>query len=80
MGAKVQRGTWPEPPIFGLIAQHTSTTPYELFHAFNMGLGMLVIIPAADVGKALAALPGEVYRVGEIVSGEKAVEIENLYG
>jgi phosphoribosylformylglycinamidine cyclo-ligase len=80
IGAKVQRGTWPEPPIFGLIAQHTTATPYELFHAFNMGLGMLVIIPAADVDKALASLPGETYRVGEIVSGEKAVEIENLYG
>ena len=80
MGAKVQRGTWPEPPIFGLIARHAKITPHELFHAFNMGLGMLVIVPAAEVDKVLASLPGEAYRVGEIVAGEKTVEIENLYG
>lgn len=80
MGAKVQRGTWPEPPIFGLIAQHAKIAPRELFHAFNMGMGMLVIIPSSDVEKALSVLPDEAYRVGAIVAGEKAVEIENLYG
>jgi phosphoribosylformylglycinamidine cyclo-ligase len=79
-GAKIQRGTWPEPAIFGLIAQYAKIAPRELFHAFNMGLGMLAVVPAADADKALAALPGDVYRVGEIVAGNKTVEIENLYG
>lgn len=77
--ATLQRGTWPEPSIFGLIAKRANVAPIEQFHALNMGLGMLVIVPQADAEKALATLAGDGYRVGLVTAGNKTVTIEGLY-
>lgn len=80
IGATIHRGTWPEPPIFGLIAQRGGIDAFELFHAFNMGLGMLVIVPAEQVEAALAVLPGDLYRVGEIIHGHGSVVLDLARG
>ncbi|HEX2620388.1 MAG TPA: phosphoribosylformylglycinamidine cyclo-ligase, partial [Phototrophicaceae bacterium] len=78
IGAVIQRGTWQEPPIFGLIQAQGDVPSDEMFHAFNMGLGMLVVIPAIQVMQAQAVLP-ELMRVGEIIRGE-SVSIVTLDG
>lgn len=75
VSATIERGTWPELPIFGLIERLGGVPADELFHVFNMGMGMLVIIPAAQVELALATLPGDSYTVGEIVPGNKQVKV-----
>ncbi len=75
-GALLQHGTWPEPPIFGLIQRRGEIEPAEMFEVFNMGLGMLAIVPRADVARALAALPGDAYLVGEVVAGSGEVTIQ----
>jgi phosphoribosylformylglycinamidine cyclo-ligase len=75
VGAVIQRGAWHEPPIFGLIQRIGSIQDDEMFRAFNMGLGMLAIVPQNDVERTLAALPSDSYVVGEIVSGGGSVEI-----
>jgi phosphoribosylformylglycinamidine cyclo-ligase len=49
LGANIWRGRWPEPPIFGLIQQHGRISTAEMFHVFNMGLGMLVIVAPETV-------------------------------
>lgn len=77
VGAEIQRGTWDEPPIFELIQELGRVDSHEMFHAFNMGLGMLVIIPAGQVDTAQAILP-ELRRVGEIIAGEGAVHVIGL--
>lgn len=77
--ATIQRGTWPEPPIFGLIAAQANVAPLEQFHALNMGLGMLVIVPEAQADAAIAALPDDCFRVGVITAGQGTVTIEGLY-
>ena len=74
LAAVLRRGAWPEPPIFGLIQQQVEIGP-EMFRVFNMGLGMLVVVPADQVALAQQALPGEVYHVGEIRAGERNVTI-----
>ncbi len=73
-GAVMQRGTWPEPPIFAMIQQHGQISDDEMFHVFNMGLGMLVIVPAAQVALAQAAAP-ELRIAGEIVQGDNTVKV-----
>ncbi len=75
-GAVLRRGSWPEPPIFGLIAQLGDIADDELFHVFNMGLGMLVVVPREHEARAHATLPGELYTVSEIVPGDRRVAIE----
>lgn len=68
MGAVIERGTWMEPPIFRLIEKVGSISIAEMFHVFNMGLGMLLVISAKEMNQVLAILR-EAKIVGEIVSG-----------
>ncbi|MFN8483825.1 MAG: phosphoribosylformylglycinamidine cyclo-ligase [Anaerolineae bacterium] len=79
VGAVLWRGAWPEPPIFGLIRQMADIGA-EMERVFNMGLGMLVIVPRSNVVVAQAALSDEVYHVGEIVAGERGVTILDQEG
>lgn len=75
VGALLRRGSWPEPPIFGLLQQVGQLDPAEMFHVFNMGLGMLVVVPDEQAAAAQAALPDECYLVGEIVAGQQGVRL-----
>jgi len=75
VGAVIRRGAWPEPPIFSLIQRLGHISDEEMFHVFNMGLGMLAIVPPEHVSMAQAALGDDVYVVGEIVAGQSTVGI-----
>jgi phosphoribosylaminoimidazole (AIR) synthetase len=46
-----------------------------MHHVFNMGLGMLVIVPPAQAELALKTLGNDIYQVGEMIEGEKKVVI-----
>jgi phosphoribosylformylglycinamidine cyclo-ligase len=75
LGARLWRGNWPaEPPIFGLIQSVGGIDPAEMVHVFNMGLGMLVILPAEQAAAAQALVP-ELAVVGEMVAGPAEVHI-----
>jgi phosphoribosylformylglycinamidine cyclo-ligase len=61
---------WPVPPVFDLIAS-AGVARTEMLRTFNMGIGMIVAVPAAAAAAATVALTaaGEtVHRVGEIVA------------
>jgi phosphoribosylformylglycinamidine cyclo-ligase len=75
MGAVIRRGAWPEPPIFSLIQSEGKIPDEEMFHVFNMGLGMLVIVSPEQKELAQITLNEEVFIVGEIVSGEAVIII-----
>lgn len=56
-GAVVRRGTWPELPIFDLLAGIGEDIEQdELFQDFNMGVGYVVIVPQDEADAALSAL------------------------
>ncbi|MBI4259483.1 MAG: phosphoribosylformylglycinamidine cyclo-ligase [Actinobacteria bacterium] len=68
--ADVDRGSWPVPPIFGLVAEAGDVDPDEMAATFNMGIGMALVIPPENqvdvLGHAEAAgSPGHV--IGRIV-------------
>jgi phosphoribosylformylglycinamidine cyclo-ligase len=65
LGAVIRRDACPVPPIFSLIQAQATIDDAEMYRVFNMGMGMLVIVPPADAGR----VPGS-YRVGEIVMGD----------
>jgi phosphoribosylformylglycinamidine cyclo-ligase len=69
LGARIQRGTWPEPEIFSYLAPFTPDD--EMWRTFNMGLGMIVVADEASVSAASDALRGEVFVVGDIVPSEQ---------
>jgi len=71
--ALIQLHSWPVPPIFPLIKERAGLERDEMVRVFNMGLGMLAVIPAADAEAALAALPGQCFVVGRIEKGSGQV-------
>jgi phosphoribosylformylglycinamidine cyclo-ligase len=75
IGALIRRGTWPEPAIFGLIQRLGKIADDEMFHVFNMGLGMLVVVPAAQRQQALQTLESEIFSVGEITPSAHEVVV-----
>jgi phosphoribosylformylglycinamidine cyclo-ligase len=60
-------------PIFDLMSKHVAQE--EMFRAFNMGVGMILVVKAENVDTILAHV-NDAYLIGEIVAGErKAVMI-----
>jgi phosphoribosylformylglycinamidine cyclo-ligase len=75
---RYHRGTWPEQPIFGYIQTHSYVSNAEMLRVFNMGLGMLAVMPARDAERAKSVLSNDCYLVGEVVPGNKTITIEGL--
>ncbi len=76
--AVVKKDSYEVPAIFNLIAKKGDIAEEMMYNTFNMGLGMVVAVDAADVDAAMAAMKsaGDTpYIVGEIVDGEKGVEL-----
>ncbi len=74
--AVIEPGTWPVLPIFEHLQHLGNVTKEEMLRTFNMGLGMLVVVPAKKFKKAQTLLEraGEkFYSVGRIVKGERKV-------
>lgn len=78
MAAVIERGTWHEPPIFELIQKNGEVETEEMFHVFNMGLGMLVVLPQDQISMVQRTLGEEVSVVGEIVEAEEEKESVQL--
>jgi phosphoribosylformylglycinamidine cyclo-ligase len=75
--ADVDLQSWSVPPIFRLLQQRGGITPPEMFRAFNMGVGLVMVCAARDAERVinLAARAGEpnAFRLGFVVAGERAV-------
>jgi phosphoribosylformylglycinamidine cyclo-ligase len=54
--AVVERGTWTPAAVFGLIAARGRVERAEMEKTFNMGVGMVAVLPPDDVDRALAVL------------------------
>src|SRR5204863_6943465 len=59
--ARVHRGTWTIPPLFSFLQKSGDVPDAEMFRAFNMGIGMIVVVGSGHVDVAL----GEVKGAGE---------------
>jgi phosphoribosylformylglycinamidine cyclo-ligase len=78
LGAKIEKSAVKIPPIFDLIQKTGGIDERDMFNTFNMGVGMCVIVPAADAAKTLELLKcaGEpAYVIGEIVKSKEKVEL-----
>lgn len=69
LGAKLSLKPVNSPPIFDLIGKLGNLSFEDMEPAFNLGVGMLVVLPQADGDKALQLIP-ELMELGEIASGE----------
>ena len=65
-------------PIFNLIQTSGKIKDEMMYNTFNMGLGMVLAVDKSDVNKTMEALSkaGETcYVIGEVVAGEKGVDL-----
>ena len=74
VGVEINRGTWPELPLFGLLQRIGNVSDHEMFRTFNMGIGMVVVCAASDKIKVQDDLKGS-FEVGRVVAGDKTVRI-----
>ncbi|MGN1005376.1 MAG: AIR synthase-related protein, partial [Aristaeellaceae bacterium] len=76
LGARIDKSDVRVLPIFDLIARTGNIPERDMFNTFNMGVGMSVVVPAAQVDKALEILKAngeDAYVIGEIVESEDKV-------
>lgn len=76
--AVVDKNSYEVPAIFKLMAEKGDIEEQMMYNTFNMGLGMVLAIDAADVDKTLKALEAtgdKAYVVGKIEAGEKSVTL-----
>ena len=67
--ARIDRARWVVPAVFGTIAHHGRVEQAEMERTFNMGVGMVAVLPAEDVDRAQAVLTArhvENWVIGEV--------------
>jgi phosphoribosylformylglycinamidine cyclo-ligase len=57
LGARIDRGSWREHPIFGLLQREAGLTQADLFATFNMGLGMVLAVAPEHVDEVASHGP-----------------------
>ena len=84
--ARIQRETWPIPPIFTVLQKMGRIERDEMYRVFNMGIGLVVVVAPAVADAAiakLAALGDKGFVIGEIAgeeSGHPLVEYVETHG
>jgi phosphoribosylformylglycinamidine cyclo-ligase len=76
VAAVIEMGSWQIPPIFEHLQQLGNVPQEEMLRTFNMGLGMLLVVPSKKFKKAQTVLEraGEkAFTVGRIVKGDRKV-------
>jgi phosphoribosylformylglycinamidine cyclo-ligase len=77
VAARVDANSWTRAPLFTWLQQAGNVTPDEMLRTFNCGIGMCVVVAAADAAAAMAHLQasGEtVWQIGEIVARPDGAE------
>ena len=69
---------WEAPPIFPFIQEKGDVPTREMFRTFNMGIGLVAVIPPHQASEALKILEKKGYRaweIGKIVKGKREVKV-----
>jgi phosphoribosylformylglycinamidine cyclo-ligase len=74
VSVEINRGNWPELPIFGLLQRLGNVSDHEMFRTFNMGIGMVVVCSQADKTTIKDQLR-PCFEIGQVIKGEKQVSI-----
>jgi phosphoribosylformylglycinamidine cyclo-ligase len=75
-GAVVDLASWAPPPLFEHLRQLGNVDQDEMLRTFNMGIGMIVVVPAEEVKKAKAILNRANERhcvIGRVMRGDRKV-------
>ncbi len=78
LAAEIDKSSWTPPVIFDYLQKVGNIDPGDIYSAFNMGIGYILVVPAEraeevmdDIGRS----GEEVFRIGRIKKGKKAVRL-----
>jgi phosphoribosylformylglycinamidine cyclo-ligase len=77
-GVAIEKGSWPVLPIFKLMQEIGNVSEAEMYRAFNMGVGMVVVTSPQDQGAVESHLQQqgtEVFKIGRVTDGKREVSI-----
>lgn len=76
ISAKVKKGSFEIPPIFALMQKTGKLEEKMMYNTYNMGLGMVLAVDAADADRTVSALKAageKAWAVGETMAGDHEV-------
>ena len=74
----IKKDAYPIPKIFQLMQKVGDIPEHDMYNTFNMGIGMAIIVPEAQVEQSLQILKDcgeEAYLIGEVVAGNKEINL-----
>ncbi|MFN0278797.1 MAG: phosphoribosylformylglycinamidine cyclo-ligase [Pyrinomonadaceae bacterium] len=75
VSVEINRNTWPELPIFGLMQRLGNVDTNEMFRTFNMGIGMVVICSEENSQLVQEKMDNK-FALGKIIPGNKTVLVQ----
>ena len=72
VSVEINRGTWPELPIFGLMQKLGNVSDHEMFRTFNMGIGMIVVCSKEET-ENLKQHIDQCCEIGRVAAGRREV-------
>ena len=79
LGARIRKADVKVLPIFDLIAKVGNIPERDMYNTYNMGVGMSVVVPAAEAEKAMEVLKANgqnCYLIGDIIESDEKIVIE----
>ena len=78
--ARIKVGAWDIPQVFRILAEQGQVPEDDMWRTFNLGVGMIVVVPPKQLKKVLKTLrqggcPG--FPMGNVVAGERGVEYDH---
>lgn len=78
LSAEIKKDSWPVLPIFNYLKKIADIDPDDMYSAFNMGIGYIIVADETNAAKIKADLESggeDVYTIGKIVKGDKTVRL-----
>ena len=75
---RIDQKSWPKPSIFTFIQKEGEISDEEMYRTFNMGIGMVLILPDQESEKILEELRlinYDSWLIGEVIKGNKQIVI-----
>jgi phosphoribosylformylglycinamidine cyclo-ligase len=69
---QINLGSWLVPAAFTWLAEQGGVSDRDMYHTFNMGIGFVVLVPAAEAQTAIDWFQQQgtaAYQIGEVVAG-----------
>ncbi len=76
LDAEIKLGSWPTPRLFSYLQEAGRVDPDEMLRVFNMGVGMVLLVPQARLDEALKTLAGldeRAFVIGKMTAGSGVV-------